>query len=161
MQTPDYRSYTNRWKVAVFCGMKTLCGTALLRNTITCAVLGLATIPLTGLASAGQVASGQQKHAPVADSTVYRVGGDVTAPRPISTPLPTPPAKTNKQRKVVVSFVVTTDGGVRDIKVVKHFKPDFDRAAVNTVATWKFQPATKAGKAVAVLLETEIKFTPQ
>jgi len=50
---------------------------------------------------------------------------------------------------------------VRDIKVVKHFKPDFDSAALNTVATWKFQAATKAGKVVAVLLETEIKFTPQ
>jgi len=76
-------------------------------------------------------------------------------------PLPTPPARADKQRKVVLPFVVTTAGGVRDIKVVKHFKPDFDSAAVNTVATWKFQPATKAGKAVAVLLETEIKFTPQ
>jgi TonB family protein len=65
------------------------------------------------------------------------------------------------QRKVVLSFVVTPDGGVRDIKVVKHFKPDFDSVAVNTVATWRFEPATKAGKAVAVRLETEIKFTPQ
>ena len=141
--------------------MKTPCGTTLLRNAIACAVLGLTTTSLIGPAWAGQGGPGQQKQASDADSTVYGVGGDVKAPRPISTPLPTPSARTDKQRKVVLSFVVTTDGGVRDIKVVKHFKPDFDSAAVNTVATWKFQAATKAGKVVAVLLETEIKFTPQ
>ena len=60
-----------------------------------------------------------------------------------------------------MSFVVTPDGSVRDIKVVKHLKPDFDSAAVSVVATWRFQPATKAGKPVAVRLETEVEFTPQ
>lgn len=50
---------------------------------------------------------------------------------------------------------------MRDIKVVKHFKPDFDSLAISTAATWRFEPATKAGKAVAVRLEAEIKFTPQ
>jgi TonB family protein len=41
-----------------------------------------------------------------------------------------PPARTDKQRKVLVSFVVTPEGSVRDVKVVKRFKPDFDSAAV-------------------------------
>jgi outer membrane biosynthesis protein TonB len=101
---------------------------------VACAVLGLTTTSLIGFAWPGQGGSAQQKQASSADPTVYRVGGDVKAPRPVSTPLPRPPARTDKQRKVVLSFVVTPDGGVRDIKVVKYFKADFDSVAVNTVA---------------------------
>lgn len=94
------------------------------------------------------------------DTTLYRVGREVQAPRPISTPLPTAPERPNKQRKVIVSFVVTPDGGVRDVKQLKHYKPDFDAAALDAVARWRFEPAKKSGKPVAVQLETEIKFAP-
>jgi protein TonB len=102
----------------------------------------------------------QSPQGSTADTTLYRVGGDVQAPRPISTPLPTAPERPSKQRNVVVSFVVTPDGGVRDIELLKHYNPDFDTAAVDAVAKWRFEPARKRGKPVAVRLETEIKFAP-
>jgi TonB family protein len=103
-----------------------------------------------------------QKQIGSADTTVYQVRGDVKAPRPLSTPSPIlPPERTDKERKVRLSFVVTPEGTVRDIKVIKRFKPEWDRGAVDAVSKWTFQPATKDGKAVAVRLETEFKFTPQ
>ena len=83
-----------------------------------------------------------------------------TPPRALSAPLPIPPAKTTKQRKVVISFVVTEQGTTRDITVVKHFKPDFDSAAIDAVRRWTFEPATKDGKPVAIRLETEVTFRP-
>jgi TonB family protein len=123
---------------------------------LTAVVLASALSP-AALAKAAQTISGQSS----GDAIIYRVGGDVKAPRPLSTPLPIPPARTDRQRKVVVSFIVTSEGKVQNIKVVKHFTPDFDTAAVNAVAGWTFSPARKAGKPVAVVLETEIRFTPQ
>ena len=54
-------------------------------------------------------------------------------PRALSVPLPIPPSKTDKQRKVVLSFVVTEQGTVRDITIIKHFSPDFDSAAIDAV----------------------------
>ena len=144
--------------------MKTFCTTSAFRCAITCATFRLTIIAVTVTGVALPVPQGpsdQQKQGPGPDFTVYRVGGDVTAPRPLSTPLPTPPARTDKQRRVVVSFVVTPDGAVRDVKIIKHFQPDFDRATIKTVATWRFEPATRGGKPVAVRLETEVKFTPQ
>jgi TonB family protein len=138
------------------------CTAALFENAAHRTLLGCTITLLVGLAWATpQARSDPQKEASGTDSTVYRVGEDVKAPGPISTPLPMPPARTDKPRKVVVSFVVAPDGSVRDIKVVNRFRPDFDSAAVGAVATWKFQPATKAGKPVAVRIEAEIKFTPQ
>jgi len=88
------------------------------------------------------IAAGQSAQA---DMTLYRVGGDVQAPRPVSTPLPIAPEKLDKGRKVVVSFVVTPDG-VRDIKLVKRYKAEFDTAAVDAVARWRFEPARKGSK---------------
>jgi TonB family protein len=82
-------------------------------------------------------------------------------PRALSAPPPIPPSKTTKQRKVVLSFVVTEQGTVRDITVVKHFKPDFDSAAIEAVRKWTFEPATKDGKPLAIRVETEIVFHPK
>ncbi len=94
------------------------------------------------------------------DSSIYRVGGDVRAPRPVSAPLPMPPTKIDKPHTVVLSFIVTAEGTVRDVTVVKHFRPEFDKAAVDAAATWKFEPATKAGMPVSVRLEAKIDFKP-
>jgi TonB family protein len=89
--------------------------------------------------------------------TIYQVGGDVKAPRPISSAVPPPPAGVDKQLKVRLSFVVTPDGSVANIKLLKRSKPDFDDFAVSVVSKWKFEPATKDGKPVAVRLETEMQ----
>ncbi len=88
--------------------------------------------------------------------TVYEVRGDVKPPRRVSTPVPAPPDDVDKELKVKVSFVVTPDGSVADIKLLKRSTPDFDNYAVDAVSKWKFEPATKDGVPVAVRLETEM-----
>jgi len=87
---------------------------------------------------------------------IYQVGGDVKAPRPISTAVP-PPANVDKQLTVRISFVVMPDGSVANIRLLKRSKSNFDDFAVGVVSKWKFEPATKDGKPVAVRLETEVR----
>lgn len=113
-------------------------------------VVGLLLL-LTAYVAAAQNQTPQTKY------TVYEVRGDVRAPRPISTAVPAPPDTVNKQLKVKISFVVTPDGSVADVKLLKRSTPEFDNYAVDTVRKWKFEPATKGGIPVAVRLETEMR----
>ena len=88
--------------------------------------------------------------------TIYQVGGDVKAPRPISTPVPAPPDSVDKGLKVHLSFVVMPDGSVSDIRLLKRSRSDLDDFAVSVVGKWTFEPATKAGRPVAVRIETDM-----
>jgi TonB family protein len=88
---------------------------------------------------------------------IYAIGGDVKAPRPVSTPIPPPPNSVDKNLKVRLSFVVAPDGSVALVRLLKHSRPDFDDFATKVVNDWKFEPATKDGKPVAVRLETEMR----
>ncbi len=97
-----------------------------------------------------------QNQTPQTKYTVYEVRGDVKAPRPVSTGVPAPPDSVNKQLKVKISFIVTPDGSVTDVKLLKRSTPEFDNYAVDAVSKWKFEPATKDGVPVAVRLETEM-----
>jgi TonB family protein len=63
----------------------------------------------------------------------------------------------DKELKVKVSFVVTPDGSVADIKLLKRSTPEFDDYAVAALRQWKFEPATKDGTPVALRLETEMR----
>jgi TonB family protein len=96
-----------------------------------------------------------QKQAAKANFTIYQVGGGVTAPRPISTPMPATPDSVDKDLKVYLSFVVMPDGSVSNVRVLRRSKSDLDDFAVGVVSKWRFEPATKDGKPVAVRLETE------
>jgi TonB family protein len=59
---------------------------------------------------------------------------------------------------VVVSLIVDRRGNVRDVKVERSLEPTLDQAALNAVKTWKFDPATKDGKPVAVRIKVETSF---
>ncbi len=50
------------------------------------------------------------------------------------------------------------DGQPRDIKVARAIEQGLDAKAVEAVRTWKFEPATKDGKPVAVLVNVEVQF---
>jgi protein TonB len=92
---------------------------------------------------------------------VYAVGNGVTAPKPIYSPNPTYVEKARKAKisgPVVLSMIVTAEGKVRDVKVTRSLDEGLDKQAVETVRTWRFEPATKDGKAVAVQLSTEVMF---
>jgi periplasmic protein TonB len=92
---------------------------------------------------------------------VYEVGNGVTAPKATYAPNPEYVDRARKEKikgSVVLSMIVTAEGKVRDVKVIKSLDPDLDNQAVVTVRTWRFEPGLKNGKAVAVRLKTEVMF---
>ena len=92
---------------------------------------------------------------------VYTVGGDVSKPIPIFEPDPpyTEEAKHAKtEGSVNLWVVVAADGTVSDVKASPGFDKGLTENAVNTVRTWKFQPAMKAGKPVPCKVMIEVNF---
>jgi periplasmic protein TonB len=96
------------------------------------------------------------------DVIVYdKVVPGVTAPKPVYHP---DAEYTDRARKkkirgpVVVSIVVTDEGKVRDAQVELGLDKDLDKQALKAVSTWRFEPATKDGKPVAVRIKVEIDY---
>jgi TonB family protein len=93
---------------------------------------------------------------------VYEVGNGVTAPKPVYTPDPEYSEKARKKKingTVVVAMIVTQEGRVRDVKIAKSLDAGLDKQALAAVRTWKFEPATKDGKPVAVHLNVDVSFS--
>jgi TonB family protein len=89
------------------------------------------------------------------------VGGGVSAPRAIFRPEPEYSEEARKakfQGTVVLSLVVGPDGRAHDIRVRRSLGLGLDEKAVETVRTWKFEPARKDGQPVAVLISIEVNF---
>jgi len=92
---------------------------------------------------------------------VFRVGGGVSAPRPIVTPEPKYSEEARKakyQGTCVLWLVVGPDGQTRDIKVARTLGLGLDQKAIEAVKQWKFEPAMKDGKPVAVQVNVEVTF---
>ena len=60
---------------------------------------------------------------------------------------------------VEMDVVVKADGTVGDVTVTKALDPELDEQAVKAMKQWQFRPGTKDGKAVDVLVQTEMTFT--
>jgi TonB family protein len=92
---------------------------------------------------------------------IYRVGGGVSAPRPIYSPDPEYSEEARKakyQGTVVLWVIVDADGRPRDIKIMRSVGLGLDEKAIDAVKTWKFEPARKDGHAVAVQISVEVDF---
>ena len=87
----------------------------------------------------------------------YQVGPGITPPRGIHTPdakYPRTAIKAKKQGVVVLCLIVTAEGKVDDVRVLRSLSPDLDDSAVRAVSSWTFAPATKEGKPVAAQIYT-------
>jgi TonB family protein len=85
----------------------------------------------------------------------------ITAPKPLYHPNPEYTDKARRKKisgTVLVSLVVTPEGTVRDAKITTSLDKDLDDQALKAVRTWKFDPATKEGKPVAVRIAVEVSF---
>lgn len=92
---------------------------------------------------------------------LYRVGGGVSAPRPIYSPDPEYSEEARKakyQGTLVLWVIVGPDGSTHDIRVQRSLGMGLDEKAIESVRTWKFEPARKNGVAVAVMVNIEITF---
>ncbi len=93
--------------------------------------------------------------------TVYELGDGVTAPKAIYMPNPEYAESARKKKikgNVTLAMIVTAEGKVRDLKIIKSLDKDLDKQALAAVSTWRFEPATKDGKPVAVHLSADVTF---
>lgn len=92
---------------------------------------------------------------------VYRVGGGVSAPIPLYKVEPEYSEEARKakfQGTVVLSIVVDERGMPTQFKVVRPLGLGLDEKAIEAVQKWRFRPAQKDGRAVAVLATVEVNF---
>lgn len=95
---------------------------------------------------------------------VYRPGNGVVSPRLVYEVRPnyTSDAMRAKiQGIVTMEAVVMPDGSVGAVQITRSLDQTFglDQEAIRTVKKWRFQPGTRQGQAVPVLVEIEMTFT--
>ena len=92
---------------------------------------------------------------------VFRVGGGVSAPRALDAPDPEYSEEARKakyQGTVVLWMIVDPNGSPRDVRVTRRLGMGLDEKAIEAVRKWKFEPAMKDGKPVAVQISVEVNF---
>ena len=92
---------------------------------------------------------------------IFRVGGGVSAPRGVYTPDPEYSEEARKakyQGTCVLWLIVGPDGKPRDIRVARNLGMGLDEKAIEAVKNWRFEPAMKDGKPVAVQINVEVSF---
>jgi TonB family protein len=92
---------------------------------------------------------------------VFHVGGGVSAPKVIFQPDPEYSEEARKakfQGTCVLWLVVGPDGRPRDIRVARTLGLGLDEKALEAVKNWRFEPALKDGKPVAVQINVEVSF---
>lgn len=92
---------------------------------------------------------------------VFRVGGGVSAPKAIYTPDPEYSEEARKAKysgTCMLWLIVGPDGKPRDIRVARTLGLGLDEKAMEAVKNWRFEPAMKDGKPVAVMINVEVSF---
>jgi len=92
---------------------------------------------------------------------VFRVGGGVSPPRVIYGPDPEYAEGARKEKfqgTCVLYLVVSPEGLPRDIRVARVLGHGLDEKAIEAVKRWRFEPARKDGKPVAVAVNVEVAF---
>jgi len=111
-----------------------------------------------GTGEGGGVGSGR---GPGVGPGIFHVGDGVSAPKAIYTPEPEfseEARKSKYQGVVVLDIVVGIDGRVHSPRVVRSLGMGLDEKAIEKVNVWKFDPAKKDGRPVAVEMNIEVAF---
>jgi TonB family protein len=102
-----------------------------------------------------------QTHTDAEGNEVFKVGGGVSAPAVIEQPAPEYSEQARRERyqgTCVLWLIVGTDGRPHDIRVSRTLGLGLDDKAIEAVKQWKFKPAMKDGKPVAVEVSVEVNF---
>jgi periplasmic protein TonB len=92
---------------------------------------------------------------------VFKVGGGVSPPKIVFQPDPDYSEEARKakyQGTCILWLVVGPDGRPHDVKVARTLGMGLDEKALEAVRSWKFEPAMKDGKPVAVQINVEVNF---
>jgi TonB family protein len=95
---------------------------------------------------------------------VYRPGNGINLPRVVKEVRPNYTAdamRAKVQGIVVLECVVRPDGSVTDVQVIRSLDSTFglDQEAIKAAKQWRFQPGTRMGEPVPVLISIELTFT--
>jgi len=92
---------------------------------------------------------------------IYTPGDGVSIPRAIYSPEPEfseEARKSKYQGEVTLLATITADGRTRDLLVVRSLGMGLDEKALEAVRTWRFEPAKKDGRPVAVQMNIIVNF---
>ncbi|HYY68100.1 MAG TPA: energy transducer TonB [Terriglobales bacterium] len=92
---------------------------------------------------------------------VFKIGGGVSAPKPLYTPDPEYSEEARKakyQGTCVLWMIVGPDGRPREVRMARGLGMGLDEKAIQAVKQWKFEPAQKDGHPVAVQMNVEVSF---
>ena len=112
-----------------------------------------------GTGEGGGVGSGHG--GPGVGPGVFQIGNGVSQPRAIYTPEPefSDEARKAKYQGVVTLYVIVgVDGRIHNPRVLRSLGMGLDEKALERVQTWKFEPARKDGRPVAVEMSVEVNF---
>jgi hypothetical protein len=88
---------------------------------------------------------------------VYRVGGSIKSPEPVSCPDTVPKAQGEPAGDIFISAVIDTKGRVRFPRITAGLGPNEDKLALAEVRQCSFKPARKGNEAVAVQAQLNLK----
>ena len=99
---------------------------------------------------------------PDAKAGAMALSGNIDPPVKIFSPRPLYTEEARRagiQGIVILEAVVDADGTVRNVKVLKGLPMGLDQSAVETVMTWKYEPAKMEGRPVPVYFTFTISFS--
>ena len=124
-----------------------------------CAILAAIFVPFVPIGATDDPKTKDTKDS--SQNDVYEPGGDVKSPKLVHYVEPDFSPKSKEafvEGTVKISSVVNTDGVATNLKVVSGLNTEEDRTALEAVKQWRFQPGTKAGRAVNVRVTIEVSF---
>lgn len=113
------------------------------------------------LASGGRIGAAGGPAGGLALEDVAAIGDLDQRPQPIAQSSPMYPAELRRRRvegTVSVVFVVDTEGRVTNPTVEKSTDQAFERAALEAVRRWRFEPGTRQGRKVQFKMRVPITF---
>lgn len=88
----------------------------------------------------------------------FRVGGDVKAPIAILRREPDFSACTGRYSGIpIAEATITSEGEVRDVRLLSSVSPCVDTAVLTVLKQWKFKPGTLNGKPVDVVFNLTVQ----
>jgi TonB family protein len=85
----------------------------------------------------------------------------IKPPRALHTPEPRYSASARAQKiegTVTISAIISADGHPYSVKVIKSLEPSLDANAIEAIKKWKFAPATKDERPIAVRLNVDMSY---
>ena len=90
-----------------------------------------------------------------------RITAEVKQPelvKKVEPPYPELARRSKIQGVVILEAVITKEGNVEEVKVLRSLHPMMDQAAVNAVKQWKYKPAMLNGRPVKVYFTVTVNF---